>query len=223
MQPETNAAEARVQTHELKTWPRFFDEVLSGAKTFEARLDDRGFQVGDGLVLREWAPGEGYTGRETRRVVSYVLRGGQFGIVSGHAVLALSQQGQVPALAAGDVRDDKAAAEQAGMTGQGWSAARRVFEAEARAYGAADRYEMASAIADRAPEKIVAAALAASPAAGPAVSVEERAKAAFDYRRKANGWDHQIAWEDLMPQERAEHIAAMQAADALTPKSGGQG
>lgn len=63
--------------HHLKTWPEFFQAVRSGAKTFEARKDDRGFQVGDTLVLEEYEPdGLGrHTGEQETRVVTYILRG----------------------------------------------------------------------------------------------------------------------------------------------------
>lgn len=40
----------------LKTHPSPFADVLVGTKTFEVRLNDRGFQVGDVLVLQEWIP-----------------------------------------------------------------------------------------------------------------------------------------------------------------------
>jgi hypothetical protein len=30
--------------HELKMWPEFFKHVWSGDKTFELRVDDRGFR-----------------------------------------------------------------------------------------------------------------------------------------------------------------------------------
>lgn len=64
------------QVHELKTWPNYFEPVLDGRKTFEVRYDDRGFQVGDILVLREWDPEEGlYTGRVVVFEVTYVLHG----------------------------------------------------------------------------------------------------------------------------------------------------
>ena len=39
--------------HELKTWPQFFDSIVDGTKTFELRKDDRGFEVGDAVLLRE--------------------------------------------------------------------------------------------------------------------------------------------------------------------------
>lgn len=40
--------------HELKIEPVYFDEVVSGAKRFEIRKDDRDFKIGDGLFLEEW-------------------------------------------------------------------------------------------------------------------------------------------------------------------------
>lgn len=76
--------------HDLKTWPRFFDDVLAWRKPFEVRLDDRGFAVGDVLNLREWDPDEeAYTGRSCRRRVSYVLRD-WIGIERGYVVMGLS-------------------------------------------------------------------------------------------------------------------------------------
>ena len=63
-----------VRVHELKSWPEFFVPVAIGVKPFEVRKDDRGFQVGDLLLLREWNPNrEEYTGRELRRWVTYIL------------------------------------------------------------------------------------------------------------------------------------------------------
>lgn len=63
------------RTHELKCWPEFFEPVLSGEKTFELRLDDRAFRAGDVLWLREWTNVGGYSGREVRRTVTYLLSG----------------------------------------------------------------------------------------------------------------------------------------------------
>lgn len=42
--------------HELKIWPQYYCRVADGSKTFELRENDRGFQPGDTVVLREWDP-----------------------------------------------------------------------------------------------------------------------------------------------------------------------
>lgn len=68
-----------MNTHELKTVQPYFDAVLAGAKTAELRIDDRGFQVGDELILKEWAAcpcgcGPLFTGRIVCAEVTHVLR-----------------------------------------------------------------------------------------------------------------------------------------------------
>lgn len=42
--------------HELKIWPQYYCRVADRSKTFEVRKNDRGFQLGDEVVLREWDP-----------------------------------------------------------------------------------------------------------------------------------------------------------------------
>lgn len=82
--------EARAVIHRLKTWPEFFEAVLSGAKTFEWRKDDRGFDVGDWLSLVEYDPlRERLTGRWITRRVTYVLRGPDLGVPEGYVVMGL--------------------------------------------------------------------------------------------------------------------------------------
>lgn len=85
------AREEEAVVHSLKVWPEFFDDLESGRKPFEARKDDRSpaFEPGHELNLREWSERTGYTGRSVRRVVTYALRGGAFGIESGHVVLGI--------------------------------------------------------------------------------------------------------------------------------------
>lgn len=77
--------------HELKTWQSYFHALADGTKTFELRRDDRGFQVGDTLRLRETEYGSGrYTGREERRVITYILRREEdLGLIDGFAILSL--------------------------------------------------------------------------------------------------------------------------------------
>jgi hypothetical protein len=61
------------QEHKHKSWPAFFEPVLSGEKTLEVRRDDRDFQVGDHVVLQEWDPlSQDYTGRELHVDITYV-------------------------------------------------------------------------------------------------------------------------------------------------------
>jgi hypothetical protein len=66
--------------HDLKIWPQYFVEVAAEQKTFEIRKNDRDYQVGDVLRLREWEPlgrRRGYTGREVLREVTYITDYGQ--------------------------------------------------------------------------------------------------------------------------------------------------
>jgi hypothetical protein len=82
--------EAATRSHELKCWPKYFAALLTGRKTFEARKNDRDFQVDDLVVLREWDEyATEYTGRTIRRRVSYLLVGPAFGVEEGWCVMAL--------------------------------------------------------------------------------------------------------------------------------------
>ena len=76
-----------MKMHELKTWPVYFCAIKAGVKTFDVRFDDRGYQAGDVLHLREWDPRlaagtipdvpessrDGYTGDDLVAVVTYLL------------------------------------------------------------------------------------------------------------------------------------------------------
>ena len=47
-------------THELKIYPQYYCRVADGSKTFEVRKNDRGFQPGDFVILREFDPTRQY-------------------------------------------------------------------------------------------------------------------------------------------------------------------
>lgn len=98
-----------ITVHKVKCWPAYFDAIASGAKPFDVRRDDRGYQRGDIIVLQrtredrlaevdcmlighEWVPK-----RELRREITYVLTGGQFGIQAGYVVLGLREIVDKPA------------------------------------------------------------------------------------------------------------------------------
>lgn len=92
--------------HILKCWPNSYDAIEAGVKCFEWRRDDRGFEVGDVLVLRKWDPTPGTLGSkgyvmtrakpthlidsytELRVRVTYILRG-QFGVPENYCVMSI--------------------------------------------------------------------------------------------------------------------------------------
>lgn len=58
-----------------KIWPEYFDDVASGKKKFELRLNDFDVKEGDVLILEEWDPKkEKYTGRKTEKKVTCVSK-----------------------------------------------------------------------------------------------------------------------------------------------------
>jgi len=76
--------------HELKTYDKYFDDIVNGNKTFEVRENDRDFKVGDILILCEYLPVKNvHTGRQVAREIKYILKGGRFGIKKGYVVMGL--------------------------------------------------------------------------------------------------------------------------------------
>lgn len=69
--------------HNLKIWQRHFEDVLSGKKKAEHRVDDRNFQVGDTLCLEEVTEPELiYTGRKLYVYVTHIISNGEMAILS---------------------------------------------------------------------------------------------------------------------------------------------
>ena len=100
-----------MRVHVLKTLDYVWDAVASGAKRWEVRKNDRGFQSGDTVVLRKLRPngidedktlddthkaGAVVIGhwcfRDLRFRIGWMLQGGQFGIEPGYCVFNLEPE-----------------------------------------------------------------------------------------------------------------------------------
>lgn len=77
-------------THELKIWPRFYEEVAAGRKTYELRKDDRDFQCDDVLVLKEYDPDtKQYSGKHVERRVTSIMRSFH-GLENGYCLMSIA-------------------------------------------------------------------------------------------------------------------------------------
>jgi hypothetical protein len=94
---ESGSEEEKMKVHELKVWPDQFEEIVSGQKRHEYRMNDRDFQSGDLVRLRKWRPvGERYLGPEMMFVVGSISRGPEWGIKTGHCVFTLLDMPEDP-------------------------------------------------------------------------------------------------------------------------------
>ncbi len=75
--------------HELKTSPQHFNAIMFGFKAFEIRKNDRDFQVGHYLRLKEWYKDQGYSGDQIVKRIKYIVYGGQFGLHKDYVVMQL--------------------------------------------------------------------------------------------------------------------------------------
>ena len=83
----------RKKVHHLKIYPEYFEKVKSGKQRFEIRYNDRNFQEGDILNLKEYCPKKGYTGQSIQVSVDYVMEGSgaaKFGLKIGYVVMSIS-------------------------------------------------------------------------------------------------------------------------------------
>jgi len=87
--------------HDVKCWPEYFEAMRVGDKPFDLRFNDRDYQVGDSVLMREWSPEEGYTGRESANTITYILAGPFFnpshdritpGLTDGWVILGFGQE-----------------------------------------------------------------------------------------------------------------------------------
>lgn len=64
-----------VNEHELKITKDNFDAIVKGQKTFELRRNDRNYEVGDILLLRDWDDNlKEFSGLSYRVRVMYILK-----------------------------------------------------------------------------------------------------------------------------------------------------
>lgn len=77
-----------MRVHELKTYPQYFQQSIDGNKPFEIRLNDRNFQVGDIVILKEW-DNIRYSGRKLRGTIQYILGGSFIGLSEGYVAFSL--------------------------------------------------------------------------------------------------------------------------------------
>ncbi len=78
----------RTVGHSLKTLPEYFNAVVDGSKNFEVRKNDRNFQVGDSLILKEW-DGDTYTGRIIKKEITYILDHTSGYVLKGYVIMGI--------------------------------------------------------------------------------------------------------------------------------------
>lgn len=84
---------ANHKTHELKTVNPHFKDIQSGQKTFELRFNDRDYQVGDILILKEYTDSKEYTNRWLKFTITHILYHEQYpeAIAPGYCIMSLSR------------------------------------------------------------------------------------------------------------------------------------
>lgn len=88
----------KFKIHELKILPQYFEDVKCGHKTFELRKDDREFQTGDILMLKEFNQNKKYktinetetnfSGKKVLRQIKYILKDIE-GLNKNYAILGI--------------------------------------------------------------------------------------------------------------------------------------
>ncbi|MEW8993092.1 DUF3850 domain-containing protein [Clostridium sp.] len=92
-----------MKIHELKILPSYFEEIKSGEKAFELRKNDRNYQVGDVLLLKEFNLNkkyediEGnetyYSGRKILMTITYIFKddSNNFGLDKDYVILGIKE------------------------------------------------------------------------------------------------------------------------------------
>ena len=75
------------KTHEIKIVTSYWDDIVTGKKTFELRKNDRGYKVGDKLKMLEIRAGK-FTGRTIEADIVYMLED-YTGLSEGYCILGI--------------------------------------------------------------------------------------------------------------------------------------
>ena len=73
--------------HEIKIAAMYYEDVVSGKKSFELRKNDRGYKQGDKLIMLEFKDGK-YTGRIVNADIVYMLED-YTGLAEGYCILGI--------------------------------------------------------------------------------------------------------------------------------------
>lgn len=78
-----------MKTHELKLLKEPFREKWDGNKSWEYRLNDRDYQLGDILLEKEYDHiNNTFTGREITEQVTYIVPGGQYNVPDDYVIMS---------------------------------------------------------------------------------------------------------------------------------------
>ena len=73
--------------HEIKIAAMYYEDVVSGKKSFELRKNDRGYKQGDKLIMLEFKDGK-HTGRIVNADIVYMLKD-YTGLAEGYCILGI--------------------------------------------------------------------------------------------------------------------------------------
>lgn len=81
------------KSHGLAITPQYLTDILENNKRFELRRDDRGYEVGDLVLLKEFKDGY-FTGRYLSAEIVYILRHcPEYGLHKDYCILGLDKWG----------------------------------------------------------------------------------------------------------------------------------
>lgn len=79
-----------MKVHEVKCNKKEFQFVYLGSKSFELRVNDRNYQVGDSLYLKEFDPEtKTFSGRWIIKRITYILFGPSYGLPDNMVIMSI--------------------------------------------------------------------------------------------------------------------------------------